>query len=505
MPIETHTHWLLEGREAWNNRRSSQGIRPYFSFENIFEEFRDAGKLNHNGRVCLSSYDLSDATFHGTRLNRVDFLHADLRRARFRGVSFADTNFRQADLTDAEFGVSYLGGVDFSSATLENTELVQPNLSGADLNQYQGGMCISGVLKTTERTPRRLISPCRSQMGGHRQCGPAICTFHPGFSLGWSRFWQAKLFPDTHRSPSSRIHRIKNVAELIEICFEIKNRFDGLEIYFRGERDRSWCLRPSVMRPSKDGTFKLRRNEGEMLRGLIAKRPEDFLGMNSALEQMVVAQHHGLKTRLVDVSPNPCVALFTACDERDPAGNKHPNDMAGRIHVFAVPKGLIKSFDSDTISIIANFAKLDRGYQALLLGKTGDDSVSEDPKSQIQNLYDEALRRLYHYIRQEKPQFEKLIDPRHLLQVFLVEPKQSFERIRAQEGAFLLSAFHERFERELVMERVKNVPVYEHETIIVPAKAKAHLLKELSLLSFTRENLYPSLDEVADRITQPFL
>ena len=455
MPIETHTHWLLEGREAWNNRRSSQGIRPYFSFENIFEEFRDAGKLNHNGRVCLSSYDLSDATFHGTRLNRVDFLHADLRRARFRGVSFADTNFRQADLTDAEFGVSYLGGVDFSSATLENTELVQPHLSGAD--------------------------------------------------LGWSRFWQAKLFPDTHRSPSSRIHRIKNVAELIEICFEIKNRFDGLEIYFRGERDRSWCLRPSVMRPSKDGTFKLRRNEGEMLRGLIAKRPEDFLGMNSALEQMVVAQHHGLKTRLVDVSPNPCVALFTACDERDPAGNKHPNDMAGRIHVFAVPKGLIKSFDSDTISIIANFAKLDRGYQDLLLGKTGDDCVSEDPKSQIQYLYDEALRRLYHYIRQEKPQFEKLIDPRHLLQVFLVEPKQSFERIRAQEGAFLLSAFHERFERELVMERVKNVAVYEHETIIVPAKAKAHLLKELSLLSFTRENLYPSLDEVADRITQPFL
>ena len=25
------------------------------------------------------------------------------------------------------------------------------------LNQYQGGMCISGVLKTTARTPRHLI------------------------------------------------------------------------------------------------------------------------------------------------------------------------------------------------------------------------------------------------------------------------------------------------------------------------------------------------------------
>ena len=30
------------------------------------------------------------------------------------------------------------------------------------LNQYQGGMCISGVLKTAERTPQHLISPLRS-------------------------------------------------------------------------------------------------------------------------------------------------------------------------------------------------------------------------------------------------------------------------------------------------------------------------------------------------------
>ncbi len=33
------------------------------------------------------------------------------------------------------------------------------NLSLVSLNQSQGGMCISGVLKTTERTPRHLIPP----------------------------------------------------------------------------------------------------------------------------------------------------------------------------------------------------------------------------------------------------------------------------------------------------------------------------------------------------------
>lgn len=112
------------------------------------------------------------------------------------------------------------------------------------------------------------------------------------------------------------------------------------------------------MRPSEDGGFKLRAREGEMPRDLIAKRPQDFDGMTSALEQIGLAQHHGLKTRLVDVSRNPLVALFSACDSRDAAGISHPNDMDGRIHVFALPKEAIRSFDSDNVSIISKLCEI---------------------------------------------------------------------------------------------------------------------------------------------------
>ena len=215
MAVETHTHWLLEGKDFWNKKRKSCDFRPYFSSEDFAEVFREKGKLDHNGRVPLSGFNLSNATFHGTNLSKVDFLGTNLRCARFRGTRLLDTNFFQADLTTAEFGIGCLGGASFSNAILHGTDLEQLNLIGSD--------------------------------------------------LGWSRFWRAKLFQDLEDSvdPPVKTHRIKSVAELIEVCFDIKARYEGLPIYYRGERDSSWHLRPSVMRPSEDGSFKLRAREGE--------------------------------------------------------------------------------------------------------------------------------------------------------------------------------------------------------------------------------------------------
>ena len=86
-----------------------------------------------------------------------------------------------------------------------------------------------------------------------------------------------------------------------------------------------------------------------------------------------------------------------------------------------------------------------------------------------------------------------------------MEPKQSFQRIRAQRGAFIVSAFHERLEKVEIQSGIRDVPVYAHETLDVPWESKDHILKELSLLDFTRETLYPSLDEVANRITGSYL
>ena len=134
----------------------------------------------------------------------------------------------------------------------------------------------------------------------------------------------------------------------------------------------------------------------------------------------------------------PFVALFNACEDCSLCDDQNvdSSEANGRLHVFAVPRTMVKPFNSDTISVIANFAKLRRAEQTLLLGaKWEEGGDTNEPLAH--GKYLDVMRRLYHFIQQEKPYFDERIEPRHL-----------FDRVRAQSGAFLISAFHDRYEND---------------------------------------------------------
>ena len=169
-----------------------------------------------------------------------------------------------------------------------------------------------------------------------------------------------------------------------------------------------------------------------------------------------------------------------------------------------VPKDIIKTFDSDAISVVANLAKLPRSEQDRLMGVNPEEDKFGQPLYESTDEHFHILDRLYNYIRQEKPHFKERIDVRDFFRVFVVEPQQSFERIRVQSGAFLISAFHERFETEKILELNKNTPVYHNYKLTVPTNSKNKIVDELKFLNITPEVLFPGLDKAAEAIVKRY-
>ena len=118
--------------------------------------------------------------------------------------------------------------------------------------------------------------------------------------------------------------------------------------------------------------------------------------------------------------------------------------------------------------------------------------------------FSEATARLLANIRCEEHQFDLKIDVRDLLRVFLVEAQRMFDRLRAQSGAFPISAFHDRFERAEVLKWNAEIPIYVHHVLSVPCakKTETKLLEDLKLLNVTRVVLLLSVDGSASAVTK---
>lgn len=132
------------------------------------------------------------------------------------------------------------------------------------------------------------------------------------------------------------------------------------EIYFRGHTDNEYFLIPSLLRNETGNKDLLGQackeivdNEHIAFRSIVAKHPSEFAECKSAIEYLVKMQHYGLKTRLLDITSNALIALYFACTTE----TGDVNDKLGEVIIFKLPKRIIKHYDSDTISAVANIAK----------------------------------------------------------------------------------------------------------------------------------------------------
>lgn len=242
---------------------------------------------------------------------------------------------------------------------------------------------------------------------------------------------------------------------------------DGYEFYFRGHSNRDkYRIRPSVFRSSAG-----KSKEHALFRELIATNPGDFRDDSSTLERLARMQHHSCPTRLLDVSSNPLVALYFAC-------NSSPKNH-GEVIALRVDKETVKFFDSDTVSCIANLARLDLPNKQALM-RLDETQFNDSP----------IAKRLLHFIKEEKPYFEPKIEKHDLKRVLVVRPKLNSKRLVAQAGAFLLFGEVD----EIDGGKVRGIGI---ERIIIDAASKPAIIKSLNSLGINEGTLFMDIDSYA--------
>lgn len=253
-------------------------------------------------------------------------------------------------------------------------------------------------------------------------------------------------------SSFSDFSRIINI-----IC---KDNGGDTRFFFRGHSNKKYKPIPSIYR---DNTVE---REEILYHEAIRRLPDVFTEDMSTFDNLVKMQHYELPTRLLDVTSNPLVALYFACQEEK---------RDGSVLVYSMLQRQIKYYDSDHVCVLANLAKRPYNFNF------------ERDKSYL--VYD---------IKKERPNFDgELLDSDALHYVFCVLPKLNNNRIIKQDGAFFIFGKGRKKETPAAILDFPN-------EIIIKADAKERILNDLKLLGINESSLFPEPDKVLKQIKREF-
>lgn len=250
---------------------------------------------------------------------------------------------------------------------------------------------------------------------------------------------------------TSYLNKIKQTIENSGI-----GNLEEYEVFYRGESKNYEKTIPGVFRSEND-----LKNEHKFFRELELRYPSIFDNAKNTIDKLAIMQHYFLSTRLLDLTTNPLLALYMAIN------TENLSNLCPTIKIVFVKKDAMKYYDSDTVSVFANFAKIKPSINVDLYQFAKNKSTIEVAKKRISSLNytyldtyekirnldliqkyeagklickeNDYLHYLLHEIKAEKPYFKDLIWLEHLDQsVIFVKPKHNSQRVINQAGLFAL-------------------------------------------------------------------
>ncbi len=285
---------------------------------------------------------------------------------------------------------------------------------------------------------------------------------------------------------------IKSVAQFVQGVIKIgTGKYRAKNTFFRGEADSTWepkasLLRSDLCNPNESNGDVYVQMEYDMIREATKINPSMFDGCRNSIEKMVVMQHYGLPTRLLDVTTNPLIALYFACESKSSKDGK----------VLFVQK---KPVGEDLANMIATLCEY---YE---------DSIYESRELWT---FLNILKK--HHLYGEDMKKEIVIDLfENITKSFLYVHPYINERIKMQSGAFVFSAYMQpifnKYEYQHFLEKIGNEGLTEQEIrsihfnkvavsvknifnerrFIIKSRYKKRILKELDLLGINEASVFP--------------
>lgn len=280
---------------------------------------------------------------------------------------------------------------------------------------------------------------------------------------------------------------ITSVSSFIDEVNKLKDDLYGSseELFFRGQKTDFWEVIPSVFR---DNYLSV---EHTLMQVPLLKAPYEFISINNDFEIMTKYQHYGMCTRLLDLTTNPLVALYFACEEYGDVCYKGIEDEEDTKTqeangVIFFNKKYPVSTNEINIKVISSLSQIDLSndntLEFILRKLTERQAISKELEGRWKS----------------KEHYEEFINI--IQNNYIVTPPYNNERLSRQCGMFLLAGcfnfvYTESISESGIEKSYKDLrDEFDRKFFYISGENKKVILEELDTYNINEAILFPELE-----------